>query len=64
MITHEKILDSIKYVVDNSKYVNINQENMDNVIPILKENKNEPSLLWFLRKVKFTIYTIFSKVSF
>lgn len=41
MITHEKILDSIKYVVDNSKYVNINMKNIDNVIPLLKENKKK-----------------------
>ncbi len=39
MITRNKILDSIKYVVDNSKYVNINKNNIDNVISLLKENK-------------------------
>lgn len=41
MITREKIENSIKYVVDNSKYVRINKDNIDNVIPLLKENKKE-----------------------
>ncbi len=41
MITREKMSNSIKYVVDNSKYVSINQENIDKVIPLLKENKKE-----------------------
>lgn len=39
MITREKILDSIKYVVDNSNYVVINRNNIDNVISLLKESK-------------------------
>lgn len=44
MITREKILDSIKYVVDNSNYVVINRNNIDNVISLLKESKREPWL--------------------
>lgn len=44
MITREKVFESIKYVVDNSKYVSINEKNIDNVIPLLKENKKEPWL--------------------
>ena len=44
MITREKILDSIKYVVDNSNYVFINRNNIDNVISLLKESKREPWL--------------------
>ena len=41
MITREKILDSIKYVVDNSNYVVINRNNIDNAISLLKESKKE-----------------------
>lgn len=41
MLTRDKIFESIKYVVDNSKYVSINEKNVDNVIPLLKENKKE-----------------------
>lgn len=44
MITREKILSSIKYVVDNSKYVVINRNNIDNVIGLLKESEKEPWL--------------------
>lgn len=41
MITNEKIINSIKYVVDNSKYVSINIKNIDSVISLLYENKKE-----------------------
>lgn len=41
MITRDQILDSIKYVVDNSKYVKINKSNIANAIPLLQEDKNE-----------------------
>ena len=34
-LTNKEILNSIKHVVDNSKYVSINENNIDNVIPIL-----------------------------
>lgn len=44
MITREKILDSIKYVVDNSNYVSINENNIDNVINLLSQSKKEPWL--------------------
>lgn len=44
MITRDEILDSIKYVHCNSKYVRINEENIENVIPFLKESKKEPWL--------------------
>lgn len=44
MITKEQILDSIKYVVENSKYVKINQENINNALNLLKENKKTPWL--------------------
>lgn len=44
MLTRDKIFESIKYVVDNSKYVSINEKNIDNIIPLLKENKKEPWL--------------------
>lgn len=44
MLTRDKIFESIKYVVDNSKYVSINEKNIGNVIPLLKENKKEPWL--------------------
>lgn len=44
MITREKILNSIKYVVDNSKYVKVNEKNINNVIPLLKGNQKEPWL--------------------
>ncbi len=44
MITRGKILDSIKYVVDNSNYVVINRNNIDNIISLLKESKREPWL--------------------
>ncbi len=44
MLTRDKIFESIKYVVDNSKYVSINEKNIDNVISLLKENKKEPWL--------------------
>ena len=43
-LTNEEILNSIKHVVDNSKYVSINENNIDIVIPILKEKKKEPWL--------------------
>lgn len=41
MITREKILDSIKFVVNNSNYVSINENNIDNIINLLSENKKE-----------------------
>lgn len=40
MITREKILDSIKFVVDNSEYVKINIDNLENAINLLDGNKN------------------------
>ncbi|MCI8467116.1 MAG: hypothetical protein HFI08_02845 [Bacilli bacterium] len=39
MITKSKMFDSIKYVVDNSKYVKINEKNIDNVLWLLSKNK-------------------------
>lgn len=39
MIEKEKILDSIKYVVNNSSHVYINDEKVKDIIPIIKENK-------------------------
>ena len=36
MITHDEIIDSIKYVVDNSKYVKINKDEINKVIDIIK----------------------------
>ena len=39
MITRDEILDSIKYVVDNSTYVKINTNNIDKIINQLQENK-------------------------
>ena len=44
MITREEILNSIKYVVDNSNYVSINENNIDNVISLLSQSKKEPWL--------------------
>lgn len=44
MITKEKILNSIQYVVDNSKYVTINENNIDYAVTLLKENKKVPWL--------------------
>ena len=44
MITGEEILNSIKYVVDNSNYVSINENNIDNVISLLSQSKKEPWL--------------------
>ena len=41
MLTRDKIFESIKYVVDNSKYVRINDKNIENVIPLLKGGKKE-----------------------
>lgn len=41
MITKSKMFESIKYVVDNSKYVKINEKNIDNALPFLKENKKD-----------------------
>ena len=41
MLTRDKIFESIKYVVDNSKYVRINDKNIENVIPLLKRGKKE-----------------------
>lgn len=41
MLTRDKIFESIQYVVNNSKYVSINEKNIGNVIPLLKENKKE-----------------------
>lgn len=41
MITREKIEGSIKYVVDNSKYVKINEDNINTLVPLLKENKKK-----------------------
>lgn len=40
-LTQEKIIESIKYVVDNSKYVSINENNIDSVIPLLKDNRKD-----------------------
>lgn len=44
MITKEKIIDSIKYVVENSTHVSINENNVDNAISLLRESKKEPWL--------------------
>ncbi len=44
MITGEEILNSIKYVVDNSNYVSINENNIDKVISLLSQSKKEPWL--------------------
>ncbi len=44
MITRDEILDSIKYVVDNSTYVKINTNNIDKIINQLQENKKKPWL--------------------
>ena len=41
MLTRDKIFESIKYVVDNSKYVKINDKNIEKVIPFLKGSKKE-----------------------
>lgn len=41
MITKEKMLNSIQFVVDNSSYVRINEKNIENVISLLKESKKE-----------------------
>ena len=38
MITHDEIIDSIKYVVDNSKYVKINKDEINKVIDIIKNH--------------------------
>ena len=35
MITREKIVDSIDYVVNQSNYVSINKENISSVLPLL-----------------------------
>ena len=35
MITKDQILSSIKYVVDNSKYVHINEDNINKAINLL-----------------------------
>lgn len=40
MITRGQIFESIKYVVDNSKYVDINEEKIKDIIPLIKENEN------------------------
>lgn len=37
MITREKIVDSIDYVVNQSNYVSINKENISSVLPLLSE---------------------------
>ena len=39
MLTKGEIFESIKYVVNNSKYVSINEKNIDNVVPYLNEKK-------------------------
>ena len=59
MYTREKILNSIKYVVDNSKDVKINFNNIDKVTDLLKENKKVPWLNNdFLDLENFTIEQI------
>ena len=47
MITRKK-LDSIKFVVNNSNYVSINENNIDNIINLLSESKRGS---WLIRKV-------------
>lgn len=45
MIAKEQILDSIQFVVNNSKYVRIKEENIEKVINLLKESKQGPLLI-------------------
>ena len=42
----DKILDSCKYVVDNSKYVKINEDKMNNLIKTTNICKQEHYLLY------------------
>ena len=44
MITKEQILNSIQFVVNNSSHVTIKEENIENVVNLLKESKKEPWL--------------------
>ena len=44
MITKEQILNSIQFVVNNSSHVTIKEENIKNVVNLLKESKKEPWL--------------------
>ena len=44
MLTRNKMLDSVKYVVDNSEYVKINEDKIDDVINVLGDVKIEPWL--------------------
>lgn len=56
MITKEKIIDSIKYVVENSTYVSINKNNIDNAISLLSESKKKPWLnSYYLDLDKFSL---------
>jgi Protein of unknown function (DUF2419). len=41
MIKQNEIFESIKYVVDNSKNVKINKNNIENIIPYLNKKANE-----------------------
>ena len=41
MITKDQILSSIKYVVDNSKYVHINEDNINKAINLLNTSENK-----------------------
>lgn len=55
MIEREKILESIKYVVNNSSHVYIDDKKIKDIIPILEENKKTAWLdSSFLEVEKFT----------
>ena len=52
-VTKKKIIDSIKYVVDNSEYVSINYENIKNSLPLLNGSNKEAWLHDFIDVNKY-----------
>ena len=53
-VTRKKIIDSIKYVVDNSEYVSINYDNIKNSLPLLNGDNKKAWLHDFIDIDKYT----------